>query len=170
MCVCGGVLYQFYGVIDFVDVFIIVVVVFGYVYLGDVGVDLVVVEVVYFELGEWVFVVIGVWIVFFDGYVVFVVLCSGFVVKYGILIVNLLGIVDVGYCGEIKVSLINIDNNSVYDVVVGDCIVQLIIMLVMCVMFILVDELLESVCGVGGFGFIGYQVGNILNEVGQVND
>jgi dUTP pyrophosphatase len=95
---------------------------------------------------------------------------SGLAAKHGISIVNSPGTVDAGYRGEIKVSLINTDIRSAYDVAVGDRIAQLIIMSVTRAVFIPVDELPDSVRGEGGFGSTGYQAASHSNPAGQAND
>ena len=132
----------------------------GYAHPGDAGADLVAAEAVRLEPGERALVATGVRIALPDGYAAFVVPRSGLAAKHGISIVNSPGTVDAGYRGEIKVSLINTDSRSAYDVAVGDRIAQLIIMPVTRATFIPVDELPGSVRGEGGFGSTGYQAGN----------
>jgi dUTP pyrophosphatase len=109
------------------------------------------------EPGERALVPTGVRIALPDGYAAFVVPRSGLAAKHGITIVNAPGTVDAGYRGEIKVSLLNTDSSSAYDVAVGDRIAQLILMPVTRANFIPVDELPESVRGADGFGSTGYQ-------------
>ncbi|WP_164233809.1 dUTP diphosphatase [Microbacterium hydrocarbonoxydans] len=135
------------------------VVVPGYAHPGDAGADLVAAEAVRLEPGERALVATGVRIALPDGYAAFVVPRSGLAAKHGISIVNSPGTVDAGYRGEIKVSLINTDMRSTYDVAVGDRIAQLIVMPVARAVFLPVDELPESVRGEGGFGSTGYQAG-----------
>lgn len=144
---------------DSVDVPIIASTVPGYAHPGDAGADLVAAEAVRLEPGERALVPTGVRIALPDGYAAFVVPRSGLAAKHGISIVNSPGTVDVGYRGEIKVSLINTDTRSAYDVAVGDRIAQLIVMPVVRAAFVPVDELPESVRGDGGFGSTGYQAG-----------
>lgn len=120
--------------------------------------------------GERALVATGVRIALPDGYAAFVVPRSGLAAKHGISIVNSPGTVDAGYRGEIKVSLINTDIHSAYDVAVGDRIAQLIVMPVTQATFIPVEELPESVRGEGGFGSTGYQAGHHTNPAGQSND
>lgn len=135
------------------------VVVPGYAHPGDAGADLVAAEAVHLAPGERALVATGVRIALPDGYAAFVVPRSGLAAKHGISIVNSPGTVDAGYRGEIKVSLINTDNRSAYDVAVGDRIAQLIVMPVSRATFIAVDELPDSDRGIGGFGSTGYQAG-----------
>lgn len=114
-------------------------------------------ESVRLEPGERALVPTGVRIALPEGYAAFVVPRSGLAAKHGITIVNAPGTVDAGYRGEIKVSLLNTDRSSAYDVAVGDRIAQLIIMPVTRATFIPVDELPESARGAAGFGSTGYQ-------------
>ncbi|GAA1526685.1 dUTP pyrophosphatase [Microbacterium ginsengiterrae] len=142
---------------DSVDLPIIASAVPSYAHPGDAGADLVAAEAVRLEPGERALVPTGVRIALPDGYAAFVVPRSGLAAKHGITIVNSPGTVDAGYRGEIKVSLLNTDSSSAYDVAVGDRIAQLIIMPVTRANFIPVDELEDSARGAGGFGSTGYQ-------------
>ncbi|SIT74735.1 dUTP diphosphatase [Microbacterium sp. RU33B] len=142
-----------------VDVPIIASEVPVYAHPGDAGADLVAAEAVRLEPGERALVATGVRIALPDGFVAFVVPRSGLAAKHGITIVNAPGTVDAGYRGEIKVSLLNTDSTSAYDVAVGDRIAQLIVMPVPRVRFLPVDELPDSARGEGGFGSTGYQKG-----------
>jgi dUTP pyrophosphatase len=131
----------------------------AYAHPGDAGADLVAAEAVRLEPGERALVATGVRIALPEGYAAFVVPRSGLAAKHGITIVNSPGTVDAGYRGEIKVSLLNTDLRSAYDVAVGDRIAQLIIMPVTRATFLPVEELPGSVRGDGGFGSTGYQAG-----------
>ena len=142
---------------DSVDLPIIASVLPFYAHPGDAGADLVAAEAVRLEPGERALVPTGVRIALPEGYAAFVVPRSGLAAKHGITIVNSPGTVDAGYRGEIKVSLLNTDSSSAYDVAVGDRIAQLIIMPVTRANFIPVDELTGSARGAGGFGSTGYQ-------------
>ncbi|MFJ2541648.1 dUTP diphosphatase [Microbacterium sp. NPDC087589] len=153
-----------------VDVPIIASVVPGYAHPGDAGADLVAAEAVHLAPGERALVATGVRIALPEGYAAFVVPRSGLAAKHGISIVNSPGTVDAGYRGEIKVSLINTDIRTAYDVAVGDRIAQLIVMPVTRATFIPVEELPGSVRGEGGFGSTGYQAGLHSSSAGQIND
>ncbi|MFY9712231.1 MAG: dUTP diphosphatase [Microbacterium sp.] len=142
----------------------------GYAHPGDAGADLVAAEAVRLAPGERALVPTGLRIALPEGYAAFVVPRSGLAAKHGISIVNSPGTVDAGYRGEIKVSLINTDMRSAYDVAVGDRIAQLIVMPVARAVFLPVDELPDSVRGDGGFGSTGYQVGHNHIPAGQGND
>ncbi|MDF2554723.1 MAG: deoxyuridine 5-triphosphate nucleotidohydrolase [Microbacterium sp.] len=139
-----------------VDVPIIASVVPTYAHPGDAGADLVAAEAVRLAPGERALVGTGVRIALPDGYAAFVVPRSGLAAKHGITVLNAPGTVDAGYRGEIKVTLLNTDLDTAYDVAVGDRIAQLIVMPVPPVRFVPVDELPDSVRGSGGFGSTGY--------------
>ncbi|MGM7665755.1 dUTP diphosphatase [Microbacterium sp. A93] len=143
---------------DSVDLPIIASVMPHYAHPGDAGADLVSAEAVRLEPGQRALIPTGVRIALPDGYAAFVVPRSGLAAKHGITIVNSPGTVDAGYRGEIKVSLLNTDSSSAYDVAVGDRIAQLIIMPVTRANFIPVEELPDSVRGAAGFGSTGSQV------------
>jgi dUTP pyrophosphatase len=146
-------------VTDSVDVPIIAAQTPGYAHPGDAGADLVASEAIRLEPGERALIGTGVRIALPEGYAAFVVPRSGLAAKHGITVVNSPGTVDAGYRGEIKVSLLNTDSRSAYDVAVGDRIAQLIVMPVTRANFIPMDELPESVRGDGGFGSTGYTQG-----------
>lgn len=152
---------------DSVDLPIIASVLPHYAHVGDAGADLVAAEAVRLEPGERALVPTGVRIALPDGYAAFVVPRSGLAAKHGITIVNSPGTVDAGYRGEIKVSLLNTDSSSAYDVAVGDRIAQLIIMPVTRANFIPVDELDDSARGADGFGSTGYQAANAAEQAGS---
>lgn len=138
-----------------------------YAHIGDAGADLVAAVGVRLEPGERALVPTGVRIALPDGYAAFVVPRSGLAAKHGITIVNSPGTVDSGYRGEIKVSLLNTDSSSAYDVAVGDRIAQLIIMPVTRANFIPVDELDDSARGADGFGSTGYQAASAAEQAGS---
>lgn len=128
-----------------------------YAHPGDAGADLVSTETVRLEPGARALVGTGVRIALPEGYAAFVVPRSGLAAKHGITVVNSPGTVDAGYRGEIKVTLLNTDTSSAYDVSVGDRIAQLIIMPVTRARFLPVEELPDSSRGEGGFGSTGTQ-------------
>lgn len=130
-----------------------------YAHPGDAGADLVSTEALRLEPGQRALVGTGVSIALPDGYAAFVVPRSGLAAKHGITVVNSPGTVDAGYRGEIKVTLLNTDAQTAYDIAVGDRIAQVIVMPVSRARFIPVDELPDSARGAGGFGSTGYQRG-----------
>ncbi|MDI6942375.1 MULTISPECIES: dUTP diphosphatase [Microbacterium] len=142
---------------DIVDVPIVASEAPAYAHPGDAGADLVASESVLLEPGERALVGTGVRIALPEGYAAFVVPRSGLAAKHGITIVNAPGTIDAGYRGEIKVALLNTDAREAYQITAGDRIAQLILMPVPRARFIPVDELPDSVRGVGGFGSTGYE-------------
>ena len=142
---------------DIVDIPIVAPEAPAYAHDGDAGADLVASESVTLAPGERALVGTGVRIALPEGYAAFVVPRSGLAAKHGITIVNAPGTVDAGYRGEIKVALLNTDARESYRVSAGDRIAQLVVMPVTRARFIPVDDLPDSVRGVGGFGSTGYQ-------------
>ena len=69
---------------------------------------------------------------------------------------NAPGTVDAGYRGEIRVTLLNTDRESAYEVHAGDRIAQVIVLPVPAVRFVPVAELPETERGSAGFGSSGY--------------
>jgi dUTP pyrophosphatase len=127
-----------------------------YSHPGDAGADLTAAESLVLEPGQRATVGTGVAIALPDGYAAFVVPRSGLASKHGITVVNSPGTVDAGYRGEIRVTLLNTDNQSAYPIAVGDRIAQLIILPVTRAEFVPVETLPESVRGASGFGSTGY--------------
>lgn len=142
---------------EYVDVPIIAADVPVYAHPGDAGADLVSTESVILAAGQRALVGTGVRIALPEGYAAFVVPRSGLAAKHGITVVNSPGTVDAGYRGEIKVTLLNTDASTPYEIAPGDRIAQLIVMPVPRARFVPVDELPDSARGEGGFGSTGYQ-------------
>ena len=88
------------------------------------------------------------------GYAGFVLPRSGLALKHGISVVNAPGLIDSHYRGEIKVVLLNTDQNRPYHVCRGDRIAQLVIQRVEEVTWTEVDNLDDNDRG-GGFGHSG---------------
>jgi dUTP pyrophosphatase len=122
---------------------------------GDAGADLHSAEALTIPAGERRTVGTGVSIALPNGFAAFVVPRSGLAAKNGITIVNSPGTVDAGYRGEIRVTLLNTDTSSDFDIAVGDRIAQLIVMPITRPRFIHVERLPESHRGEGGFGSTG---------------
>jgi dUTP pyrophosphatase len=88
-----------------------------------------------------------------EGHAGFVQPRSGLAAKHGITIVNSPGLIDSGYRGELKVTLLNTDARDPFVVEVGMRIAQLVVLEVPGVEPVEVDELPESSeRGVRGFG------------------
>lgn len=147
---------------DSVDVLIVASDVPVYANPGDAGADLRSSEALSLAPGERRLVGTGVRIALPDGYAAFVVPRSGLAAKHGITIVNSPGTVDAGYRGEIKVCLLNTDQDASYEISVGDRIAQMIVMPVTRATFVPVEELPESMRGEGGFGSTGF--GHTIGE------
>ena len=79
---------------------------------------------------------------------------SGLASKEGLRPANCVGVVDADYRGEVKVALHN-DSEVVRTVVVGQKVAQMVIVPFLSVEFDVVDELSDTVRGVGGFGSTG---------------
>jgi dUTP diphosphatase len=79
---------------------------------------------------------------------------SGLGHKHGIVLGNLVGLIDSDYQGELKVSCWNRGRES-FRIVPGDRIAQLIVVPVVPVTFELVAEFAASERGAGGFGSSG---------------
>ncbi|MFI9651659.1 dUTP diphosphatase [Guyparkeria halopsychrophila] len=79
---------------------------------------------------------------------------SGLGHKHGIVLGNLVGLIDSDYQGQLFVSMWN-RGNSAFTVDVGERIAQLVVVPVVQVAFEAVDEFSESERGTGGFGHTG---------------
>lgn len=123
---------------------------------GDAGADLSSTETVTIPPGERVTVGTGVAIALPEGFAGFVTPRSGLAARHGITIVNAPGVVDAGYRGELRVTLLNTDAREPYRVSTGDRIAQLVIVPVALARFVPVDELPASERGEAGFGSTGY--------------
>jgi dUTP pyrophosphatase len=79
---------------------------------------------------------------------------SGLGHKHGIVLGNLVGLIDSDYQGELMVSCWN-RGDTTFIVEPGERIAQLVVLPVVQVEFQIVDEFKESARGVGGFGSTG---------------
>ena len=89
-----------------------------------------------------------------EGYFGGVFARSGLSAKEGLRPANCVGVVDADYRGEVKVALHN-DGKVVREIKVGQKIAQLVVVPFLSVEFEEVEELSETVRGVGGFGSTG---------------
>jgi len=87
-----------------------------------------------------------------EGYAGFVQPRSGLAVRHGISIVNTPGLIDSGYRGELKVTLLNTDRTEMFVVEPGMRIAQLVVVPVPGIELAEVEELPDSERGVRGFG------------------
>jgi dUTP pyrophosphatase len=121
-------------------------------YAGDAGLDLASCEHVELAPGERALVGTGLAIAIPEGYAGFVQPRSGLAAKHGITIVNTPGLIDSGYRGELKITLLNTDAREPFVVEVGMRIAQLVVLEIPAVDPVEVDELPDSERGVRGFG------------------
>lgn len=121
-------------------------------YPGDAGLDLVACEGVVLEPGRRAVVPTGIAVEIPEGYAGFVQPRSGLAARHGIGIVNAPGLIDSGYRGEIRVVLINTDQEHRFVVEPGMRIAQLVVAPVATVRLVEVDELAGSERGARGFG------------------
>lgn len=128
----------------------------AYAHLDDAGADLVAAHSVVLAPGHRAIVGTGVRIALPPGHAAFVLPRSGLAARHGITVLNAPGTVDAGYRGEIRVTLLNTDQEVAYEVRAGDRIAQLVVMPVPSVRFLPVPELPGSERGASGFGSSGY--------------
>jgi dUTP pyrophosphatase len=121
-------------------------------YAGDAGLDLSACDEVELAPGERALVPTGLAVAIPAGYAGFVQPRSGLAARHGISIVNTPGLIDSGYRGELRVTLLNTDPREPFVVEPGMRIAQLVIVPVPEVELVEVDELPPSERGVRGFG------------------
>ena len=121
-------------------------------YAGDAGMDRSSCERVELGPGERGLVHTGLAVAIPEGFAGFVQPRSGLAARHGISIVNTPGLIDSGYRGELRVTLINTDPREPFRVEPGMRIAQLVIVPVPDVELVEVDELPDSERGVRGFG------------------
>jgi dUTP pyrophosphatase len=122
---------------------------------GDAGCDLFAAESARLEPGERASVGTGIAVEIPEGSAGLVLPRSGLAAKHGISVVNAPGLIDAGYRGEVRVLLLNTDNNDAFEIEPGDRIAQLVIVDVADADPIEVESLADSARGVGGFGSTG---------------
>jgi dUTP pyrophosphatase len=121
-------------------------------YADDAGLDLTACERVELAPGSRALVGTGLAVAIPSGHAGFVQPRSGLATKHGISIVNSPGLIDSGYRGELKVTLLNTDLAEPFVVEPGMRIAQLVILAVPQLDLVEVDELPESERGARGFG------------------
>lgn len=127
-----------------------------YAHPGDAGADLVSrEEVTIAPAGGRAAVGTGIAIAIPDGYAGFVLPRSGLALRHGITCLNTPGLIDAGYRDEVRIILVNTDPTEPYTVHRGDRVAQLVIQPVERTEFVAVDDLTDSVRGLGGFGSTG---------------
>lgn len=120
----------------------------------DAGMDLYSAEETELRPREWKSVRTGICIELPTGYEGQVRPRSGLARKHGLTLLNSPGTIDPGYRGELRVTLINLGEES-YLVRAGDRIAQLIIASYASVQWDVAESLEESRRGRGGFGSTG---------------
>lgn len=93
------------------------------------------------------------------GYAAVILPRSGLGHKHGIVLGNLVGLIDSDYQGQLFVSCWN-RSDSEFTIAVGDRIAQLVVVPVVQVDFELVEDFVDSDRGSGGFGSTGVQDGS----------
>ena len=117
-------------------------------------IDLRAAEKVELKQGEFKLIPLGVAMQLPEGYEAQIRPRSGLAAKYGITVTNAPGTVDADYTGEIKVSLINLSNDT-FVVQPGERIAQMVIARYEKIDWNEVAELDETERGAGGFGSTG---------------
>ncbi len=128
----------------------------SYAHPGDAGLDLVAHESVTLTArGGRALVGTGFSMALPEGYAGFVLPRSGLATKHGVTCANAPGLIDAGYRGEVRVSLVNLDPTHDYVVQVGDRIAQLVILPVPTFTLVQSEELPAATHGDAGFGSSG---------------
>lgn len=104
--------------------------------------------------GERVSVGTGIAVELPPGHAMFILPRSGYAAKHGVTVLNAPGLIDCDYRGEIKVILVNHDNEAV-QWAAGQRIAQALVLPVPACRFEEVDELSETARGDGGLGSTG---------------
>ena len=126
-----------------------------YAHPGDAGADLRTTHDVTLQPGERALVGTGVRLALPEGHVGLVTPRSGLAARHGLSVVNSPGIIDSGYRGEIRVSLINLDPAEPLTLLAGDRIAQLVVLPFVSATFTRVDTLDDTSRGAGGYGSTG---------------
>ncbi|MHA6525136.1 dUTP diphosphatase [Tessaracoccus sp. G1721] len=126
-----------------------------YAHPGDAGADLRTTHDVTLQPGQRALVATGVRVALPEGHVGLITPRSGLAARHGLSVVNSPGIIDSGYRGEIKVSLINLDPAEPLTLLAGDRIAQLVVLPFVSATFTQVDTLDDTSRGAGGYGSTG---------------
>jgi dUTP diphosphatase len=124
-------------------------------YEGDAGFDLVSVEAAELAPGARASLGCGIAIELPEGTCGLVLPRSGLARDYGVTVVNSPGLVDSGYRGELRVTLLNTDRAETFHVEPGMRIAQLVVVALPQVAVTVRDALATSVRGEQGFGSSG---------------
>ncbi|HEY9579416.1 MAG TPA: dUTP diphosphatase [Rhizorhapis sp.] len=121
---------------------------------GAAGMDVVAAEELTLAPGQRHAVATGFAVAIPHGYEIQVRPRSGLALKHGISVPNTPGTIDSDYRGELKIIMINHGNES-FPIKRGDRVAQIVPAAVQRARFAEVEELDETVRGVGGFGSTG---------------
>jgi dUTP pyrophosphatase len=127
----------------------------AHAYEGDAGFDLVSVEAAVLGPGERASLGCGIAIELPEGTCALVLPRSGLARDHGVTVVNSPGLIDSGYRGEVRVTLINTDRRATFEVEPGMRIAQLLVVALPQVAVVLRDALAVSARGDQGFGSSG---------------
>lgn len=122
---------------------------------GDAGFDLSACEEITIGVGERAAVGTGIAVEIPIGHAGLVVPRSGLALRHGISMVNSPGVIDAGYRGEVRLLLLNTDNESAFTVEPGMRVAQLLVVPVADVELVETDEVTATDRGAGGFGSSG---------------
>lgn len=122
---------------------------------GDAGLDLHACESARLEPGARASVGIGIAVEIPAGHAGLVLPRSGLAARHGITLVNAPGLIDSGYRGELRVLLLNTDEQAAFAVEPGDRIAQLLVAPLAPVEPVEAVELAASARDEGGFGSSG---------------
>ncbi len=123
---------------------------------GDAGADLVAAEDAVLAAGGGRAVVpTGVAVAIPEGYAGLVLPRSGLALRHGVTLLNTPGLIDAGYRGEVRILLLNTDQERHFEVSPGDRIAQLVIVRAEAPDVVEVEELAPSTRGESGFGSTG---------------
>lgn len=120
----------------------------------DAGYDIFSAECVYMYPGTRASVSTGIAVAIPEGFAGFILPRSGLAREQGVAILNSPGLVDSGYRGEWKITLIN-HGSKLCVIERGDRIAQLVVQRVETVEWLAVDALDDTERGHGGFGSTG---------------
>jgi dUTP pyrophosphatase len=122
---------------------------------GDAGFDLSACEEVTIGVGERAAVGTGIAVEIPEGHAGLVVPRSGLALRHGISMVNAPGVIDAGYRGEVRLLLLNTDDEKPFTVEPGMRVGQLLVVPVADVDVVETDEVTATERGAGGFGSSG---------------
>lgn len=127
-----------------------------YAHEGDAGLDLRIREDVTLDAGQRTLVGTGISVEIPPGCVGLVFPRSGLAAKSGITLSNAVGVIDSGYRGEIRATLLNVANEAV-TLEAGTRVAQMVVMPFVPCEVVAVDELGDSERGKDGFGSTGVE-------------